>query len=366
MLKMKNKTIVISQYDDLENPFYGGGGAYAVHEIAMRLAKENYVTVVTFNFKGAGEIKKDGVRYVRMGPSFLGPKFGQLLYHLLLPFAVRMSKHDLWIESFTPPFSTSLTPLFTRKPVIGLVHMLTGADMRRKYKFPFDYLEKLGLKTYKYFMVLNKFDKSRIASINPGAQIEIIQNGITLPRNTKNGEKKHLLFLGRIEINQKGIDLLLKAYSENQSAIKLPLVIAGSGSDKEEAILRKNIDRLGLSKRIFLKGRVEGNRKSKLFREALFCVIPSRYETFSIVGLEAISYGLPVVSFDIKGLSWMPRRCRLVAQKFNWRKMGELMKKMSQDAQLRRVMSQEARREARNYSWEKIYKRYENYLTKIA
>jgi len=140
----KGRNIVISNYDDVNNPYYAGGGSVAVHEIAKRLANDNEVVVYTGRYPGSKDLVIEGVNYKRIGLGVGGPKFGQLIYHLILPFRVLVSKYDLWIESFTPPFSTSFLQVFTKRPVIGLVHMLSGDDMRRKYKLPFkvkdDYL----------------------------------------------------------------------------------------------------------------------------------------------------------------------------------------------------------------------------------
>jgi len=120
--------IVFSNYDDVNNPYYGGGGAYAIHEVAKRLAKRHKVTVVTGNYPNAKTQFIDSVEYRRIGLSFLEPKLSQLIFHLLLPYYFRKSSFDVWIESFTPPFSTSFLPFFGRGRVIGLAHMLAGED----------------------------------------------------------------------------------------------------------------------------------------------------------------------------------------------------------------------------------------------
>jgi len=49
--KNSDMKIIISNYDSVKNPYYGGGGATAIHEIASRLTKKFEVTVLTGNIR---------------------------------------------------------------------------------------------------------------------------------------------------------------------------------------------------------------------------------------------------------------------------------------------------------------------------
>ncbi len=358
------RRIIISTYDSLGNPVYSGGGASVIHEIAKRLTKEDDLLILAGNFPGGKNEVIDGVEYRRVGWGIFGPKIGQVLFNFLLPWYVKKMEFDLWVENFTPPFSASLVPILTNKPVIGLAHMLSGADMKRKYKIPFDLVESWGLKLYKNFIAINEGDREKILNTNAKANVVLIPNGISLPK-IKDRQKKHVLFLGRIEVDQKGLDMLIRAYSAYIGDIKLPLVIAGSGNVKEEKILRKIIRKSGLTKQVFLVGRVDGKEKSKLMEEALFMVVPSRYETFSLVALEAISYGIPLVTFNIPGLSWVPSTSRVMAKEFDWDYLGRLMVRLTRDSKLRKRMSRASLKLANSFTWEKVYGQYLNCFEKI-
>ena len=211
----KKLKIIFSTFDDIKNPIYAGGGAFAIHEVAKHLGKKYDVTVVCGNYNGAKNENIEGVDYKHIGLTFFGSRLAQLFFHFTLPFYVLTERFDLWIESFTPPFSTSFTPLFTRKPVIALVHMLGADDMTRKYHLPFSIIENFGLKFYKQFIVLTKYSMKKIRRYNSSAQIQIIGNGVNLPIQPNHlSNNGNLSFLGRIEVDQKGIDLLLEAYSK--------------------------------------------------------------------------------------------------------------------------------------------------------
>ena len=106
----------------------------------------------------SGTAIRGGVRYRYLPVNWAGPRAGQLLFHALLPLAARRIPHDLWIESFTPPFSTSFIPLFSPGPVVGFAQNLSGREMSQRYKFPFFLIERLGLRCYRDVVVLNPAD----------------------------------------------------------------------------------------------------------------------------------------------------------------------------------------------------------------
>lgn len=355
------RTISISSYDDTNNPFYAGGGSVAVHEIAKRLSESNRVIVYTGRYPESKNVKVEGVEYRRIGVSFGGPKFGQLIYHLTLPYFVLTGKYDLWIESFTPPISTSFLQLFTKKPVVGLVHMLSGEDMKRKYKLPFNLIENVGLKTYKRFIVLTTDTKNKILNINKKADIEVIPNGVNIPKK-KNTGSDYILFMGRIEVNQKGLDLLLNAFKKVRKGSDIKLQIAGSGTDKEVQKLKSIIAKLRLHNSVKYLGRVSGKKKDKVFREAQLMIMPSRFETFPICALEALSYELPIVTFDIDGLGWLSDECAVKVNAFSEEEMSEAILKLLKSPSLRKKMRKAGRKFVGNYTWDKVYKKYLKFL----
>jgi len=61
------RRIIFSNYDDPKNPFYGGGGARAIHEVARRLAVRHDVKIITGSYPGSRDEMVDGVSYTRIG-----------------------------------------------------------------------------------------------------------------------------------------------------------------------------------------------------------------------------------------------------------------------------------------------------------
>ena len=106
-----------------------------------------------------------------------------------------------------------------------------------------------------------------------------------------------LLAAGRLT-HQKGFDLLIRAFAEATTRPReLRLVIAGEGPETQP--LCDLASELGLAAQVTLPGRVRN--LSALMRAALAFVLPSRYEGFPNVLLEALAAGVPCVAADAPG-----------------------------------------------------------------
>ena len=350
--------IVISIFDDLHNPYYGGGGAVVVHEVARRLAREHDVTVVAGSYASSRSYRAWGVNHVYLPAGWAGPRGGQLVFHLLLPLVALTRRYDLWIESFTPPHSTSLLPLFSRgRPVIGWAQMLAGKDMSRRYRLPFAWMERRGLAAYKRVIVLNRIDRGLVLRSNARADVSMIPNGVVLPELTPSPGGDHILFLGRIDVKQKGLDLLLDAHAAAPNA--LPLVIAGSGTAAQEQLLRSLL--LG-NDRVRLVGHATGVEKEALLRGCAFVVMPSRFETFGLSALEGMAYGKPVVAFDLPQIDWIVGDCAVRVPPLDVGALAAAMERLSLDLPYRAALGARARATAQGYDWDDIVGQYQAVL----
>ena len=358
---MSKKKIIISNYDDIKNPDYAGGGAVVIHKVAKYLSKKYCVTLITGKYPGSKDEIVEGVKYQRIGSYVFGGKIGHLFYLFVLPFETLRQKCDLWIDSFTPPFSVSLVPIFLGKSrVIGMVHMLSGKDMKRKYKLPFDIVERLGLKLYKHFIVLTEQSKYEILRSNPNADIKVIPNGIDIPSKKYLYSKKikQILFLGRLEVDQKGLDLLLKVYSKVSESMDIKLVIAGTGTTDNLEKLHKLIMKSSLKEKISLAGRVCGKEKYRLLRESSIVVVPSRFETFSLTALEALANKTVLFTFDIDGFKWIPENVAVKTKCFNTDEMADKIIKLLHRPSVRKKYEDSGCIYTRKYFWKNIFSMY--------
>ncbi|WP_327160257.1 glycosyltransferase [Streptomyces zaomyceticus] len=351
--------VVLSVYDDADNPAYRGGGALVIAKVAHRLAEDFRVTVVTAG-RNAGTEDRDGVRYVRIPVGRAGPRAGQLLFLALLPLVARRIRHDLWLESFTPPFSTSFLPVTTGAPVVGIDQGRSAEALWRRYHIPFFLVERLGLRCYRHIVVMNAADGSVVRRLSPRADVQVIANGVDqrLLDENRLGTGRFILFLGRIDTWIKGLDLLLDAY--DRSAPPLELLIAGSGTPAEERRLAALVaahDR-GPEPRIHWLGFAGPERKRQLLRDSAFMVMPSRHETFGLVALESMSYGKPVLHFDLPALRWMRDGGDVTVSPFDVAAYGRRMNELATDATLRRRLGRRSGLAAQHYTWDEMTGRY--------
>lgn len=359
--------VTLSIYDHVGNPHYGGGGALVVAHVARRLAAEHEVTVFCGSYRGCTPGVSAGVRYRFLPVGWAGARGGQVLFQLLLPLVALVHRTDLWIESLTPPASVSLVPLAARAPVLALVQMLCGADMQRRYRLPFEAIERRGLRLYRNFIVLNDIDAELVRAASPGSRVEVIPNGVDIPDIPDISEaatadvEGPILYLGRVDVRQKGLDLLLAAVVDEPT---VRLDIAGSGTPVEMNRLRSLIPP-SAAPRIRLLRRVEGERKEGLLRDCLFAVVPSRYETFCLTALEAMSYGKPVVHFDLDRLSWIGPGSGIAVPAFDVAALRTAILDLLVDTQRRADLGRGARERSLDYSWPDVTLRHRTLVAEL-
>lgn len=117
------------------------------------------------------------------------------------------------------------------------------------------------------------------------------------------------LFLGRIDIRQKAVDILVEAFARLAAEDPDPiLVLAGPSEGGDVTIIRNRVAELGLSDRVLFPGLVSGSDKLEMLCDADAFVMPSRYEGLSIALLEAMASGLPVLLSNRAGLHGLVAR----------------------------------------------------------
>jgi glycosyltransferase involved in cell wall biosynthesis len=128
-------------------------------------------------------------------------------------------------------------------------------------------------------------------------KLQVIYNGIDFINMTSqcpylNNQKIHLLFVGRFD-RQKGYDLLLKLIKKLDKQ-RFDLTIIGEAvHDKVEKLTQSNV---------IYKGWLTYKEIIPYFQHATVLLMPSRWESFGLVAVEAQSFGLPVVANNCSSL----------------------------------------------------------------
>jgi len=148
-----------------------------------------------------------------------------------------------------------------------------------------------------HVIVLGEHYKESIRSICPDVPVEIVHNAVKVPNRitSLNERENRILFLG-VLIQRKGVEDLLRAFAKAKPE-KWRLVLAGSGPEEES--LKKLAENLGIGDRIDFSGWIDGQRKRELLESSQILVLPSYNEGLPIAILEAMSFGLPVISTTV-------------------------------------------------------------------
>ena len=122
-------------------------------------------------------------------------------------------------------------------------------------------------------------------------KVRLIPNFIYLnTKNSKCKKKNFFLAVGRLH-KQKGFDLLIDSFFILQeSTSKYDLVILGEGPERD--VLQKQINSLGLEKKVFLPGHLNPHQ---FFKNCSLYISCSHYEGVSNATLEAMHYKIPII-----------------------------------------------------------------------
>jgi len=150
--------------------------------------------------------------------------------------------------------------------------------------------------------------KADILAVFPHARIDILGNVVdeTLfkPAPRTPSHPFRFLFVGGLTPVKAVHNLIEAAALLNKTgAPDWRIHIGGDGPLR--STLESQIRRLDLSRRILFLGRLSRTAVIAAMQDAHALVIPSRSESFGVVAIEAMSCGLPVISTDCGGPSWV-------------------------------------------------------------
>jgi glycosyltransferase involved in cell wall biosynthesis len=316
------------------------------------LAERHDVTVVTARYRGARRRVEEGVTYRPMGLPF-GYHASVISYHLAMPFMLLVARPDLVVEDFAAPMSSTLAPLWTNQPTIALVQWLFAAETSERYGVPFYLFERWGVRLHQHFVAVSRYMADELRAANPSGVVDLVYAGVDAPspvadRSSDGGMR--IVYLGRLQKQAKGLDLLVKAFTRLSDLPDAELTIAGDGPYAEE--LRALIARLGVAERARLIGRVEDDAKERLLEEAAVVAIPSRFESFGLVAAEALARGVPVVGFALPSLQEIVTpECGILVPCFDVERLREALHALLRDPDRRREMGAAGRRRAARFRW---------------
>jgi glycogen(starch) synthase len=202
------------------------------------------------------------------------------------------------------------------------------------------------------------------------ARVAVIPNGVdpkdlrpvddlqTLRAKFAEPHEKLVLLVGRL-VYEKGFQLALEAMPGLIEQVgDVRFLVAGSGTHEQE--LRQQAERLGLADHGTFLGWIGDDVLHSLYRIADLCVVPSIYEPFGLVALEAMASGCPCIVADTGGLREVVPAGERVGLRFNGgdpEHLGVMMERLLVDEDLRDRLVTEASEHVLRFDWEDVAQR---------
>ncbi len=191
--------------------------------------------------------------------------------------------------------------------------------------------------------------------IDPGDLEPITHDLVELRTRFAKPDQRLVLLVGRL-VYEKGFHLALDALAPVIGKLgAVRFVVAGTGT--AEAELRRQAWRLGLSRQGAFLGWVGDDMLHSLYRVADLCIVPSIYEPFGLVALEAMASGCLCVVADTGGLREVVPGDGTVGLRFPSRDsdaLGAILERVLFDDVERAQLIAEAREHVLRFDWAEV------------
>lgn len=187
-------------------------------------------------------------------------------------------------------------------------------------------------------------------------------------------QSKVVFYVGRFD-ERKGIETLVRAVGQSKLRGKQDIkLIIGGGSrpGQSDGLERERIEsivaELGMTELTVFPGRLGDEILPVYYAAADVCVVPSHYEPFGLVAIEAMSCGTPVVASDVGGLQFtvVPEETGLLAPPKDDVAFATAIDRILLDSDFRNRLGQAARVRVENkFSWEGVAKQLSALYTQL-
>ena len=190
-----------------------------------------------------------------------------------------------------------LTKAFTRSvPIIYCSHgWAYSMDKKKITKCLYKTIEYLLSFLCEKIVCISHYDFS--IKVTPSNKTVLIENAITdnFGNEYIQPQKKKLLFVGRFDY-QKGIDILLNAFKK--VSVNYELIVVGGAVHGEDI-------NIGEYPNVTFLGWLSGDDLYKVYLESSAVIIPSRWEGFGLVAIEAMSASRTIFTSGAGGLKYL-------------------------------------------------------------
>ncbi|MFZ0042051.1 MAG: glycosyltransferase family 4 protein [Solirubrobacteraceae bacterium] len=263
--------------------------------------------------------------------------------HLGVPWlttvhATEYGRHQGWVQNYPQSYIHAAE----RDMVRQADHVITCSRYMRSHV-----AEVFGVSPRRITAMQNGIDP---ADLEP-----VAEDLLGLRARYAEPSERLVLLVGRL-VYEKGFHLALDALAPVIKELgDVRFVVAGTGT--AEAELRRQAWRLGLHRKGVFLGWVGDDMLHSLYRIADLCIVPSIYEPFGIVALEAMASGCLCVVADTGGLREVVPGDGTVGLRFPSRDsaaLQETLERVLTDATLRAQLVAEARDHVLHFDWAEV------------
>jgi glycosyltransferase involved in cell wall biosynthesis len=253
-------------------------------------------------------------------------------------------------------------PLLMHPPAVVTIHDLVwkryGDTMVRKSRIQEKLLMPASLRKARCIIAVSQATANDIVAFYPdvGDKITVIPEASSLAQISQDTAacpaQPYMLFVGTMEPrkNLERILLALRMLIET-GADSHRLVIAGNRGWKNDAVHRL-LQEPAVASHVDVLGRVSNERLVSLYKNADFVVAPSLYEGFGLVVLEAMSFGVPVVTANTSSLSEVAGHAAILVDPADVDAIASAMRQLIEDRGLHHALSQRGLNRSQAFSWD--------------
>jgi glycosyltransferase involved in cell wall biosynthesis len=183
-----------------------------------------------------------------------------------------------------------------------------------------------------------------------------------------------VFYVGRFD-ERKGIETLVRAVAQSQlRGHKNVKLIIGGGSRPgqsdgiERERIEKIVDELGMRDIVTFPGRLSDDILPAYYTAADVCVVPSHYEPFGLVAIEAMACGTPVIASDVGGLQFtvVSEETGLLAPPKDDAAFAQAIDRILSDPEWRNQLGQQARVRVEDmFSWDGVARQLSDLYTQL-
>ncbi|HSV43477.1 MAG TPA: glycosyltransferase family 1 protein, partial [Candidatus Bathyarchaeia archaeon] len=175
----------------------------------------------------------------------------------------------------------------------------------------------------------------------------------------------YILFLGTLE-PRKNIENLLKAYARLcRKGAPEQFVIAGMKGWMFDGIF-ETVQQLALTDRVIFTDYISYEEKQCLYRLAKIFVFPSFYEGFGLPILEAMDYGVPVITSNVSSMPEVAGDAALLVDPHDWNAIADCMERLLADENLRGQLRSKGLERVKMFDWRVTAQRFLEFFEKLS